>query len=211
MYIKYHGHACFEIGNGKKIVFDPHDGISIGLPRPDPKADVVFITHEHFDHNAIDVVNGKFTIVREANNGIVDGVKYESIIQYHDDAKGKKRGEMRIYKVIVDGLSFIHVGDLGHIPEPKALDFMKNADFIFLPVGSVYTINGDQAAEIVKKTNPKVAVPMHFHIPNSELKLEKIDRFLKNFNIDQIKQVGKIKEFTKDDLPEKTEIWVFSV
>ncbi|MDP8011224.1 MAG: MBL fold metallo-hydrolase [Thermoplasmata archaeon] len=211
MYIKYHGHACFEIGNNKKIVFDPHDGTSIGLPKPDPVADAVFITHEHFDHNAINVVKGKFSIVREANSGIVNGIKYDAVTQYHDDLKGKKRGEVKIYKVFLDGLSFTHVGDLGHIPDEKALDLIKGSDFLFLPVGSVYTIDGNQAAEIVKITRPRVAVPMHFYIPGSELKLEKIDKFISHFDKNQIKEVGKIKEFSKDDLKNNTEIWVFSV
>lgn len=210
MYIRYHGHACFEIGDGKKIVFDPHDGTSIGLPKPDLSADVVFITHEHFDHNAVNVVKGNFSTIRVANSGTVDGIRYESLIQYHDDVMGKKRGEMRVYKVYVDGISFTHVGDLGHIPDKKGMDFLKGSDFLFLPVGSVYTINGDQAAEIIKTVKPKVAVPMHFYIPGSELKLEKIDRFLKNFSPSIVKYLGKKKEFKKDDLPKETEIWVFS-
>ncbi|MGC8565823.1 MAG: MBL fold metallo-hydrolase [Thermoplasmata archaeon] len=210
MYIRYHGHACFEIGDSKKIVFDPHDGASIGLPRPDASADVVFITHEHFDHNAVQVVKGSFSIIREQKSGVEKGIRYESIKQYHDDARGSKRGDMRVYKVYLDNVSFTHVGDLGHIPDNNGLNFLKGSDFLFLPVGSVYTINGDQAAEIVKSVKPRVAVPMHFYIPRSDLKLEKVDRFLKNFDSSIIKNVGKVKEFKKEDLPKETEIWVFS-
>ncbi|MGC8663061.1 MAG: MBL fold metallo-hydrolase [Thermoplasmata archaeon] len=211
MYIKYHGHACFEIGDSKKFVFDPHDGTSIGLPRPEPMGEVVFITHEHFDHNATQVVKGNFTTVREAKSGTVSGIKYESIIQYHDDMKGKKRGEIRIYKVFLDGISFTHLSDLGHIPEKNALEFLKGTDFLFIPVGSIYTINGDQAADIVSMIKPKVAIPMHFYIQGSQLKLDKVDKFLSHFEKNKIKSVGKIKDFNKNDLPSNTDIWLFSV
>ncbi len=210
MYIKYHGHACFEIGNSKKIVFDPHDGKSIGLPVPNPVADVVFITHDHFDHNAISVVKGNFKTIKNGGNGEIYGIKYESILEFHDPDMGRERGTINIYKVYLDGLSFVHVGDLGHIPDKKALDFMKNVDFIFIPVGSVYTIDGNQAYEIVKSINPKVAVPMHYSKGKSKLGLETYDKFLSNFNKDSIKFVGKQKEFNKDEISGKnTEIWVF--
>ncbi|MGC8584836.1 MAG: MBL fold metallo-hydrolase [Thermoplasmata archaeon] len=210
MYIKYHGHACFEIGNGKRVVFDPHDGKSIGLPVPNPTADLVFITHEHFDHNATSVVRGNFKIIRKPESGEVDGIRYDSITEYHDNDMGRQRGTVNIYKVYVENLSFVHVGDLGHMPDEKTVKFMKNADFIFLPVGSVYTINGDQAAEVVGLTNPRVAVPMHYSTEKSKLGLESYDRFLKHFNKDQVKFVGKEKKFSKEEInSNKTEIWVF--
>ncbi|MEM4503207.1 MAG: MBL fold metallo-hydrolase, partial [Ignisphaera sp.] len=56
--VRWHGHACFEIvaSNGVVIVIDPHDGKSLGLKTPQVLADIVLITHEHFDHNAYAVV-----------------------------------------------------------------------------------------------------------------------------------------------------------
>ncbi|UCF09255.1 MAG: MBL fold metallo-hydrolase, partial [Thermoplasmata archaeon] len=53
--IRWHGHACFEIGDGTTIVTDPHDGKSIGIKPPNTKADVVLISHDHFDHNCLRV------------------------------------------------------------------------------------------------------------------------------------------------------------
>ena len=59
MKIRWHGHACFEISDGKTIVTDPHDGKSIGIAPPVVKADIVLVSHDHFDHNCARIVKGE--------------------------------------------------------------------------------------------------------------------------------------------------------
>ena len=57
MIIRWHGHACFEISNNHVIVTDPHDGRSIGIKPPQVKADLILVSHGHFDHNSVKTVS----------------------------------------------------------------------------------------------------------------------------------------------------------
>lgn len=210
-YIKYHGHSCFEVGGSLVILFDPHDGKSIGLPVPETKADIVFVSHEHFDHNAVHVVRGLPKVVREDSSGTIKNIKYQCVREYHDEKGGTERGEIRIFKVEMDGITFAHLGDLGRFPDRNTLDFLKNTDFIFIPVGSVYTIDSSKAYEIVRETTPRVAVPMHYSSKNLKLKLEPVDNFLKYFEREKVKFVGREKKFTREEIPAEGQVWVFSL
>ena len=68
VFIKWHGHACFEVKiDEKTLAFDPHDGVSLGIPTPSFKADIILVSHDHFDHNAVNVVKKPDSIVIKAN------------------------------------------------------------------------------------------------------------------------------------------------
>ncbi len=209
--IRYHGHSCFEVVGSLSILFDPHDGKSIGLPVPDVKADFVFITHEHFDHNAVHVVKGLPKVIRDDCNGKFKNLTYECIKEYHDENRGAERGEVRIFKVELDGIKYVHLGDLGRVPDKNAIDFIKGVDFLFIPVGSVYTIDSSRAYEIVKQTTPKVVVPMHFSTKGLKLRLEPVDNFLNYFDKSKIRKMGRERKFQPEELPKETEVWVFSL
>ncbi|HOO04802.1 MAG TPA: MBL fold metallo-hydrolase, partial [Methanomassiliicoccales archaeon] len=58
-------HSCFEVSDEVTVVIDPHDGRSIGVKPPQLRADLVLISHDHFDHNAIRVVKGDYTVIRD--------------------------------------------------------------------------------------------------------------------------------------------------
>lgn len=210
-YIKYHGHSCFEIGGSLVFIFDPHDGKSLGLPVPDAKADFIFVSHEHFDHNAVHVVRGLPKVIRDDCSGSFKNMKYQCIKEYHDESHGAERGEIRVFKVELDGISFAHLGDLGHYPEKETIDFLRGTDFIFIPVGSVYTIDSKRAYEIIKEVSPRITVPMHFYTKGLKIKLEPVENFLQYFEKDRIKKVGREKRFTKENLPKEKEVWVFSL
>ena len=94
--VRWHGHACFELvsSSGVTIVIDPHDGYSLGLKPPKTQADIVLITHEHFDHNAYAVVAKPSAKVLSMFVGetTVGNVYIKGIEAYHDKEKGRRRG-----------------------------------------------------------------------------------------------------------------------
>ena len=80
----------------------------------------------------------------------------------HDDVKGERRGENQI-TILGDGKTRLaHMGDLGCEPEPEQLEQLKGVDVLLLPVGGHYTIDAAQAADLVKKIEPRIVVPMHY-------------------------------------------------
>jgi len=203
-------HSCFEIIDQATVVMDPHDGRSIGVKVPSLRADVVTISHDHFDHNAVRVIKGEYVVVKDVASRTVKGVAIRGITGFHDDVNGEKRGRMNIFHITLDGVRFCHLGDLGHMLSEAQIKELGEVDVLFLPVGGVFTIDGEQAQQLVRSINPKVAIPMHFRVGGLSMSIQNADGFLKGLPDDMIVRVGNEVEFEAGDLPEKTEYWVFS-
>jgi len=209
MEIRWHGHSCFEIGEGIKIVIDPHDGHSLGIEPPDARADVVLVTHHHFDHDAVNVVKGNFKVIDKPGEYQIEDVRIKGVPAYHDELQGKKRGKITMYKIETEGIKLLHVGDLGHVLTSQQLDEIGNIDIFFTPVGGVYTVDAKKAYENVKLLKPKVVIPMHYKVSGMTLGIQPVDPFISYFPADKVEYVGNSISFTKDDLPEETQVWVF--
>ena len=192
------------------MVTDPHDGKSIGVKTPVVKADVLLISHEHFDHNCARIVRGDFKCVRELGHRLEKGVDIRGVPAFHDDCGGAKRGKVTIFRFELDGVVFCHLGDLGHMLDEATVAELQPVDVLFLPVGGVFTIDGKQARELISILKPKVAVPMHFRIGGLSMSIHTINDFLEGLPEDKVVRVGNEIEFMPDELPEETEYWIFS-
>jgi len=211
MRITWHGHACFEVeGEKVKVVTDPHDGKSLGIHPPSCRPDLVLVSHDHFDHNCVRVLKGQFTTVKEPGQREIKGVKVKGIEVAHDEAGGAKRGKVMMYRFELDGVSFLHCGDLGHALSPEQLRSVGGVDVLFIPVGGVFTLDGWKAKDVVRDISPKVAVPMHYRYGGLSLSIHPLDAFLDNLPEEKVQRVGNSIEFSKVDVPERTEYWIFS-
>ena len=87
-----------------------------------------------------------------------------------------------------------------------------NVDILFIPVGGIFTIDGNEAIEVCKKIKPKVVVPMHYKVGGLSLPIERVDSFLSNAReYYDIRHVANEIEIERDDLPEESEVWVFTL
>lgn len=182
MIVSWHGHACISIQRDNyTIVIDPHDGLSIGLKRPSIKADLVLITHDHFDHNAVGVVSREGTRVIKQFYGesLVDNVRITGLRTHHDKLKGKRRGENAVYIVEVEGIKVAHLGDLGEIPDQDVIAKLSGVDLLAIPVGGTFTIEPDEAWSIIEKTKPLNVLPIHYWISGITLPLKPVSEFLR--------------------------------
>lgn len=154
--IKWHGHSCFSVtADNYTIVLDPFaDGSVPGLGNIRPEANAVLCSHYHSDHGCTDVV----TVTEKENNPF----RILKIDTYHDDAQGTKRGENRIHILEAHGLRLVHFGDLGCMLTPEQRELLKKADVVMIPIGGFYTIDAEQAKEIVSTLAPNVVIPMHY-------------------------------------------------
>lgn len=210
MRITWHGHSCFELRNTIGLVIDPHDGKSIGIKAPVVKADIVLVTHDHFDHNCVRIVKGEPTVVREAGDRIVKGIRISGFPTFHDHESGAKRGRNIIYRFNFEDISFCHCGDLGHLLTDEQIGGLGEVDVLFVPVGGVFTIDGREARELIRKVRPKVAVPMHYRSGGLSISVQTIEPFLEGLPEEAVLGVGNEVDITKEDLPQGTEYWVFS-
>ena len=178
MKIKYLGHSSFKVEDGVTIVFDPHK--NIGYDFPCIFADLVLVSHNHYDHdNVAGVTGAKKVVVSE--NAVFSGVTVESFKSYHDEVDGAKRGVNYLHKVTTPNATYLHLGDFGEVPENYDFSSFIGVDFLFVPVGGTYTVNADGAKKIVDAIRPRFIIPMHYKTEKSTVDIASIDGFLRYF------------------------------
>ncbi len=207
--IVWHGHSCFEINGSSTVVIDPHDGKSIGIKTPVVRADIVMITHDHFDHNCTRIVKGDFVSITEAEERVIDGIKIKGVQAYHDDVQGEKRGPVNLYRFEMNGMAFCHCGDLGHLLSPEQVQELTPVDVLFLPVGGGFTIDGEMAHKVVDQLHPRVVIPMHFRVGGLSLSIHTLEPFIRSVDEERVFRIGNELDVYLEDLPEETEYWVF--
>lgn len=164
MLITYHGHSEFllETEDGIRILIDPF-APDVPWPYHEVQADLVTCSHAHFDHAHLDKVQGKPIVLREAgSHEPLPGVLAAGYPSFHDDEGGAKRGSNLIFVFEAEGLHIAHMGDLGALPEQDVLNALQGLDILLIPVGGTYTLDAQQAADLVKTLAPRVTIPMHY-------------------------------------------------
>ena len=208
--IEYCGHSYFILRVGERIIaIDPHDGGSINLPTCRIQADYVLVTHEHYDHNAVEIAGGREARVYSQRLGEfkLDEILVRGVKVYHDKSKGRLRGWVAAYIINAGNLRLAHMGDLGEIPG-EGLEEFRGLDVMFVPVGGVYTIDAYEAWELVEELKPRIVVPMHYWIKGSTLPLDPLDKFLNIARAPRIIVETGRTVVRREDLPEKTSIMV---
>jgi L-ascorbate metabolism protein UlaG (beta-lactamase superfamily) len=212
MIITWQGHACFKIQDkvgpdGITLVTDPYDK-KIGLKLPNFEADIVTISHDHFDHNNVAGLRGKPYIIDRAGEYDIKGILVEGIDSYHDEKEGKERGKNVIYRFVIDEINIAHLGDLGHPLTNGQLEKLAGIDILLIPVGGNYTIDAKQAVSIISQIQPRIVIPMHYKVKDLKVDIDGVDKFIKELGIKPTEE-EKLK-ISKKDLPaEDMELIVF--
>lgn len=187
MRLRWYGQSAFLISGSQRVLIDPF-GVLDGLaargiefayaPIERVEADVVLITHEHPDHNALEVAVGSPAVLRSTAGRLESPLgEVVAIASEHDDAAGTLRGPNTIFCFTLDGLRLCHVGDLGQAElRPAQAQAIGEVDVIFLPVGGGPTLDGARAAAIARELRPRLVVPMHYRTAALNF-LEPIDAF----------------------------------
>lgn len=210
--IRWHGHSCFEITNKFTIVTDPHDGKSIGIPTPTVMADIILVSHDHYDHNSVKTVEKETTkIITETRKRQIDDISIKGFPSFHDEHQGTKRGNNIMYRFIIDDVAFCHLGDLGHILDEKTIKKIGDIDVLFIPVGGTYTLDAEKAWKLINHIRPTILIPMHYKIEGLSLPIAPVDEFLGETNDYRTIKVGNEIDIEKEEFPEEPELWVFTL
>lgn len=219
MEIKYIGHSSFLIKTKTaKVVTDPFDPKMVGLKFPKTEGDIVTVSHGHDDHNQhqqVVTVEGKSPLVFDMPGEFESkGVRIFGFRSFHDDKKGEERGENTLYKIEAEGISVLHCGDLGFVPDDSFIDSIGDVDILMVPVGGFYTIDPEAASQLVKKVEPAIVIPMHYNQPGLDQKafgqLVPVTEFTKKFGIENVVPVPKLV-VKKEEMEEEMKIVVLSV
>lgn len=174
------GHASFRLDSAKTIYFDPWK-----IPKDSPKADIIFITHDHFDHYSLEdvkLLSAKDTVLvtdksvarqlqsvkaickeikalSAGDNIEISGIKISAVASYNTNKQFHTKDSQKLgFIVTVEGVKIYHAGDTDLIPE------MKNylCDIALMPVSGTYVMTAEEAAKAALIIKPKVAIPMHY-------------------------------------------------
>ena len=219
MEIKYVGHSSFLIKTkNAKIITDPFDPKTTGLKFPKTEAEIITVSHQHDDHNKHDIIStsdGSPPLVVDMPGEFESkGVRIFGFRSFHDDKKGEERGENILFKIEAEGISVLHCGDLGFVPEDSFIDLIGDVDIILVPTGGIYTIDPDGAASLIKKVDPSIVIPMHYNHKDLDQKnfgqLKPVEEFTKKFGIENVVPVPKLV-VKKDELEDEMKIVVLSI
>ena len=194
MIITWLGQSCFKLQSGELVVvLDPFSK-DIGLTPPRFRADLVLVSHDHYDHSNASALGGEPFLISGPG-------EYE--------VKGKERGMNTIYNIKMEDLSIVHLGDFGEGEmRDETLEEVGEADILMVPVGGKYTVGAEEAAKIIKQIEPRYVIPMHYKIPELKLDLDGVEKFLKEMGskiTPQDKLAIKRKDIGEE---EKTEVVV---
>lgn len=221
MQIRWLGHASFLFTTPQRVrvLTDPY-GPEVSPAAKEVEADVVTVSHEHFDHNYLAGVKGQPLIWRglkddgqdwnEVNETFKDLHAY-TVPVYHDEVQGEKRGKNAIFVFEAGDLRLAHLGDLGHVLEVQHAEKVGPLDVLMVPVGGYFTIDAREAWQVVGLLKPRLVIPMHYLTPGMRgFPIAKVDEFTSGRA--NVRHLGVSEvEINKENLPLETEVWVLSL
>jgi len=212
MKIKWLGHACFLIeGEKKAIITDPYNE-DLPYRAPDLPAEVVLVSHEHSDHNAVERVGGDPVVVRGVGEHRAAGINFDGLGSFHDKVQGAERGPNTIFSFQLEGMNLVHLGDLGHLLTDEQVAGLSAVEVMFIPVGGNFTIGPDEAMQLIDRfPRLKVVFPMHYRTDRlgDDFPIAPVDNF--THKVKHVKQIGSSEvTFTRGSLPTQREVWVLN-
>lgn len=209
MDITYLGHSSFRLkGKQKTVVTDPFDARLGKFPK-NIEADIVTISHNHNDHNQVDLVKGDKFVIDNPGEYEVGGVSVIGVPTWHDQNGGADRGRNTVYVIELDNLRIAHMGDLGHKLTQETVQEVGAIDILMIPIGGTYTIDPKTAAEVMRQVDPWIVIPMHYQTPETRLteKLAEVGEFLKELGKAELQPIPKFS-VTADRLPAELQVVV---
>lgn len=215
MDIKYLGHSSFQIKTkSATVITDPFDPKMVGLKFSKIEADIVTVSHQHPDHNKVDLISGSPLVIDWPGEFEKQNVRISGYQTFHDKNKGADRGENVMFKIEAEGVSILHCGDLGHLLDGSFVQELGEINVLMVPVGGFFTIDAQEAVKLVRQIEPAIVIPMHYNHGglNKETfaQVSPIDAFLKEIGAESVEPQSKLT-IKKEDVTEAMKVVVMEI
>lgn len=207
MTITWHGLSCFsirtKIGSAPEatVVIDPYDN-ETGLRFPRTlEADIVAVSEDQAHANNVAGVVGKPFIIREAGEYEIKDVFMYGILAPRADSK-KGAAPRLLFQLVSEGITVAHLGALDRPLTDAELAPFERVDVLLLPVGGGEVLDAKKASEIISQIEPRIVVPMFYSLPNLKMKLDPVQKFLKEIGTAAAEELPRLK-ISRKDLPEE--------
>ncbi|MEG0857835.1 MAG: MBL fold metallo-hydrolase [Terrisporobacter sp.] len=193
MEIKWFGNTTFLIKNstGKRILINPID-LNSSIVKYDFQPDLITLSTSLYNDDINIYLDNGCKLINSCESFANEYISIKGYNAYNDNIKGLKRGNNIIYIFEIDNIKFCHLGTLGHKLDNELLSNLKDLDFLFIPIGGNFCLDGFDAANMSIDINSKYILPMLY---KSSLQLSYLDgpyKFISkmknilNFNTDII-------------------------
>jgi len=189
------------------VVTDPYDHNITGFNPLKLRGEIVTISHNAPGHNFISAVKGHSRVITGPGEFEIGGV-FITGVQTNRRKKGTSK-ELRntLYVFDYDGITVAHLGDINEVPNQTDVEDLGGVNVALVPVGGGGSLNAAKAAEIVSLLEPGIVIPMHYQLPESNLKLSPLSRFLKEMGVGNIEPVPSLK-VTRTSVPPESRVVV---
>lgn len=188
MRLRWYGQSAFLLSAERSVLIDPFGDMSAAAahgitwtypPIAPVEVDLLLVTHEHADHNAVELAAGSPLVLRSTAGRFDSPIgEVVAVASEHDELAGTARGPNTIFAFTLGGLAFCHLGDLGQRAlRDEQREAIGPVDVLFVPVGGGPTLGGAAAAAVVTELAPRLVVPMHYRTAAISF-LEPPDAFL---------------------------------
>ncbi len=211
MEITHIGHSCF-LSKGKKVslVVDPYNPEITGFKMPKQTAKILLNTHDHEDHTFNKQVNFE-RLINTPGEFEIDDVYITGIPTFHDNKEGEERGKNIVFQIEIEGISVVHLGDLGHELNEKSISKMGKVDVLLVPVGGHYTIDAFVASKVISSLEPAIVIPMHYRTEDSSQKdLDEVSKFLHEMGVSNPEKLDSLKITTPESDEKETRIIILN-
>ena len=208
MKIKWFAHAAFLIeGDGLRIITDPYTPDEMGFPPITEPADIVIrSSSDDGGHCYAEMIPGEPEVVTATDiiyGGVtVHGLKITAIPVRESLIHKDSPLDNGMYRFTLEGIRLAHMGDVGNPLTEEQLDALANVDVLFVLAGGPPTIELDDLREAIDIIQPRVIIPMHYHLPGTKVKMLPITELTDRFSDDEEVWMDSSEfDLSRDTLP----------
>ena len=209
MEITWHGLSCFRLTERSlaAVVTDPYDHNAVGFEPLKVRGEIVTVSHDAPGHNFVDSVKGRTRVITGPGEFEIGGVFITGVQTNRKSKSSTDELRNTLYVFDYEGVTVAHLGDVQTVPNQTEIENLGGVNVVLVPVGGGGGLNAAKAAEIVSLLEPGFVIPMHYKVPESNLELDPLNRFIKEMGVGTVEPIPSLK-VTRSTVPSEARVVV---